>query len=199
MKKTFFFTCLSAAALSGCASTHKTAAVAAPSTNISYKIEVPAETPSPYQPLPTPYQTEVQPGQPIYTNPKIRVVTLAPHMENGRLFGPQTEYVVDETGHFNVDALRDGGAYAYIPAQNIEVPPGVGNPYTAPATQASNGTPQGSALENPTTLASVTITALTDPADKAKAEAMADAAGKAAVYDKSMSCWVLLPKGKGGM
>jgi hypothetical protein len=129
---------------------------------------------------------------PVYRNPKIAMVYLRAHQDaDGRLLGPQVMYQVADPGGWNVDAVDQGRAY--IPAVNLEIPPGQGSPYVVPASEVPP-TPARAALLDPALAGQVTFTGLMRREDQAQAEALARewAPGRAAAFDPEAG-WVLLP------
>lgn len=131
-------------------------------------------------------------GQPVYKNPKIQATTLNAYKdEKGRLFGPQMMWEVVEEGGFNPTALDANPDLAYIPPQNLVVPPGMGSPVSAVARRQAVTPRNRSILENRPD--QVTVTGLALRTDAAEAERMAAKSGKAAVYDSEVG-WLLVPK-----
>lgn len=132
-------------------------------------------------------------SRPLYNNPKIAKVILAPHIDkDGRMYGPQEMYQVAEEGGWNIDALEPG-ASGYIPSVNIEVPANIGNPVVAPARRAPD-LPAGSRhLAEEIDLSRVDVTGLFNESDRAQAEAMASAKGLNAEWDEELG-WILVPR-----
>lgn len=131
-------------------------------------------------------------GVPVYIPPKITATTLAPYVdEKGRLFGPQVMYEKVTEGKMNVDALQNPDL-AYIPQENLVVPPGMGNPVSSPAmmqkTQEASRLPSDAI--DPRDI--VVTGLLSKEANAAEAQRMATAAGRRAQFDPDLG-WVLLP------
>lgn len=131
-------------------------------------------------------------GVPVYVPPKIVKTVLAPYQdEKGRLFGPQVMYQEVQPGHMNVAALQNPDL-AYIPPDNLVVPPGMGNPVSAPAMQHA-------AVEAPRLPVDyidprdiLTTGLLSRAENRAEAERLAKAAGRRAVFDPDIG-WILVP------
>lgn len=129
---------------------------------------------------------------PVYIPPKIVKTVLAPYQdEKGRLFGAQEMYEVIEEGRLNPEALERPDL-AYIPPENLIVPPGMGNPVSAPAMdRAFQEAPRLPIdLIDPR---DITITGLLEQEEnRSRAQRMADASAKRAVFDPDLG-WVLVP------
>jgi len=137
------------------------------------------------------------PPQPVYRNPKIGVVYLRAYEDaQGRLLGPQIMYQVTDPGGWNIDAVQNGSGY--IPAVNVEAPPGTASAHAAPAREVK-APPLERPLLDPEEAARIVMTGLMRPEDRAQAEAMARAAGAGfvAVFD-SEAGWLVVPPGPKG-
>jgi hypothetical protein len=150
-------------------------------------VVAPAEAPPAAEPPPEPSRTES-----VYHNPKIGMVYLRAYQDAaGRLFGPQVMYQVTDPGSWNVDAIEQGKAT--IAAANLETPPDLDRPQIRPAREAPGPPPPGPLLD-PATAARTTITGLSRPEDKPRAEALAqEAGGHEAVFDDQVG-WLLVPR-----
>lgn len=131
-------------------------------------------------------------GVPVYTNAKIVQTVLAPYEdEKGRLFGPQVMYEKVSEGRMNPEALEHP-ELAYIPPDNLIVPPGMGNPVSGVAMQRA----AEEAPRMPTDLIDprdVVVTGLlSKEANRGEADRMASAAGRRAVFDPDIG-WILVP------
>ena len=131
-------------------------------------------------------------GMAVYTPPKIIKTELAAYEdEKGRLFGPQVMYEKIEEGRFNAAALQNP-ELAYIPQENLVVPPGLGNPTSAVAMQRV----AEEAPRLPTDYIDprdVLVTGLLGKdANRAEADRMAQAGGRRAVFDPDIG-WILVP------
>lgn len=137
-------------------------------------------------------QTPASQGTPVFLPPKITKTVLAPYEdEKGRLFGPQVMYQVVQEGHMNVNALQNPDL-AYIPPENIVVPPGMGNPVSTPAMQRAAEEAPRLSLDT-IDPRDVTVTGLLSKIEnRAEAERMAKAAGRRAVFDPDIG-WILVP------
>jgi hypothetical protein len=134
------------------------------------------------------------PPEPVYHNPKISVVYLRAYEDaQGRLLGPQIMYQVTDPGGWNIDAVQDGNGY--IPAVNVEVPPGMPSAYAAPAREVK-AAPLDRPLLDPEEAARIVLTGLMRREDRPQAEAMARAAGAGftAVFDPEAG-WLVVPPG----
>ena len=109
----------------------------------------------------------------------------------GGSFGPQVMYQVVQEGHMNVNALQNPDL-AYIPPENIVVPPGMGNPVSTPAMQRAAEEAPRLSLDT-IDPRDVTVTGLLSKIEnRAEAERMAKAAGRRAVFDPDIG-WILVP------
>lgn len=130
---------------------------------------------------------------PIYNNPRIAKVFLAPHIDkNGRLYGPQTMYQVADEGGWNLAALEPG-ASGYIPAANVETPANIGNPIAAPARVSPPLPSESKHLIDHIDPENVVITGLLAQSDQAQASTMASDKGLMAVWDEQLG-WLLIPR-----
>jgi len=131
-------------------------------------------------------------GMAVYTGPKIIRTELAPYEdEKGRLFGPQVMYQKVEEGRFNAAALQNP-ELAYIPQENLVVPPGMGNPASVVAMQrvAEEAPRMPTDYIDPR---DVMVTGLLGKdANRAEADRMAQAAGRRPVFDPDIG-WILVP------
>jgi len=137
------------------------------------------------------------PPEPVYRNPKIGVVYLRAYEDaQGRLLGPQIMYQVTDPGGWNIDAVQNGNGY--IPAVNVEVPPGTASAYAAPAREMK-APPLDRPLLDPEAAARIVMTGLMRLEDRPQAEAMARQAGAgfSAVFD-SEGGWLVVPPGRKG-
>jgi hypothetical protein len=128
----------------------------------------------------------------VYRNPKIAMVTLRAHQDaGGRLLGPQVMYQVVDPGGWNIEAVEQGRGY--IPSVNLEVPPGQGSPYQAPA-RGLVPLPADSPLLAPEAAAEIVITGLMRLDEQPQAEGLArgQVPGTKAVFDEQAG-WLLLP------
>jgi hypothetical protein len=136
--------------------------------------------------------TPVTSGVAVYTPPKIARTELAAYEdEKGRLFGPQVMYEKVEEGRFNAAALQNP-ELAYIPQENLVVPPGMGNPASAVAMQrvAEEAPRMPTDYIDPR---DVLVTGLLGKdANRAEADRMATAAGRRPVFDPDIG-WILVP------
>jgi hypothetical protein len=152
----------------------------------------PAAAPAP-SPPPAPLAASYpKDSTPVYRNPKIAVVYLRAHQDaDGRLLGPQIMYQVAEPGGWNVEAVDQGKAY--IPAVNLEIPPGQGSPYVVPAREIP-APPARAALLDPDLARRVVLTGLMRREDQPQAEAIARQTGPActAAFDPEAG-WIVLP------
>lgn len=131
-------------------------------------------------------------GVSVYTAPKIVKTTLAPYEdEKGRIFGPQQMYEIVSPGRLNPDALEQPDL-AFIPVDNLVVPPGMGNPVSGVAMEEA----YQEAPRMPIDIIDprdITVTGLLSrDANNAQAARMADAAKKRAVFDQDLG-WILVP------
>ncbi len=145
-------------------------------------------------PGPRPFARVAEPDavRAVYTPPKIVKTTLAAYEdEKGRLFGPQEMYEKVEEGRFNTAALENP-ELAYIPPENLVVPPGMGNPVSMPAMRhrAEEQPKLATDFIDPRDVAPTGLFARVD--DRAAAERMAERAGRRAVYDADLG-WLLVP------
>ena len=96
-----------------------------------------------------------------------------------------------EEGKFNADALQNP-ELAYIPQENMIIPPGMGNPVSAVAQQKR----AEEAPRMPTDMIDprdVVVTGLLGKeSNRGEAERMAAAAGRRTVYDPDLG-WILVP------
>ena len=130
--------------------------------------------------------------KPIYNNPKIAKVVLAPHIDkNGRLYGAQEMYQVADEGGWNIEALEPG-ASGYIPSVNVETPANVGNPIAAPARRSPPVPAESKNLIDQIDAENVVITGLLNQTDEAQAKNMAKEKGLLAVWDEQLG-WILIP------
>lgn len=132
------------------------------------------------------------PARAVYSPPKIVKTVLAAYEdEKGRLFGPQDMYEKVEEGRFNVAALENP-ELAYIPPENLVVPPGLGNPVALPVMRQR----AAEAGQLPLDLfdgREVVPTGLFSAGDnRAEAERLAARQGRRAVYDPDLG-WLLVP------
>ena len=130
---------------------------------------------------------------PVYTGPKIVQTVLAPYEdEKGRLFGPQVMYEKVTEGRMNPEALENP-ELAYIPPENLVVPPGMGNPVSSVAMQRQ----AEEAPRLPTDIIDprdILVTGLiSNEANRAEAERMAKNAGRRARFDPDIG-WILIPE-----
>lgn len=143
------------------------------------------------QPMPVATQP-VTSGIAVYTPPKITQTRLAPYEdEKGRFFGPQVMYEKVEEGKFNPAALENP-EMAYIPQENLVVPPGMGNSVSAVAMQrvAEEAPRMPTDYIDPR---DVMVTGLlAKEGNRAEAERMAAAAGRRTVFDPDIG-WILVP------
>jgi len=152
----------------------------------------PAPPAAPAPPPLAPAAVLPNPTAPVYRNPKIAMVYLRAHQDAaGRLLGPQVMYQVADPGGWNVEAVDQGRAY--IPAVNLEIPPGQGSPYVVPAREVPPA-PARAALLDPAQAGQITFTGLMRREDQARAEALARDAGsgRTAAFDPEAG-WILLP------
>ena len=131
-------------------------------------------------------------GVPVYIGPKITQTVLAPYEnEKGQLFGPQVMYEKVEEGRMNVNALQNP-ELAYIPQDNLVIPPGMGNPVSAAASQQA----AQEAPRLPTDYIDprdIVVTGLLGKdSNKPEAERMAVASNRRAVFDPDLG-WILVP------
>jgi hypothetical protein len=129
---------------------------------------------------------------PVYRNPKIAVVYLRAHQDAaGRLLGPQVMYQVAEPGGWNVEAVDQDKAY--IPAVNLEIPPGQGSPYVVPAREIP-APPARASLLDPDLARQIVLTGLMRREDQPQAEALARQTGPGctAAFDPEAG-WIVLP------
>jgi hypothetical protein len=145
-------------------------------------------------PLPSAPSIPLTPAAPeaVYRNPKIGLVYLRAHQDAaGRLLGPQLMYQVIDPGGWNVEAVEQGRGY--IPAVNVELPPGQGSPYAA-AARVLPPVADSSPLLDPAAAAGIVITGLMRRDDQAEAEGLArrQGTGSRAQYDEQAG-WLLLP------
>lgn len=131
--------------------------------------------------------------KPIYNNPKIAKVILAPHIDkNGRLYGSQEMYQVADEGGWNVEALEPGTS-GYIPATNVETPANIGNPVAAPARRSPPIPNESKHLVDEIDPENVVITGLLSQSEQTQANNMAAEKGMMAAWDEQLG-WLLIPK-----
>jgi hypothetical protein len=152
----------------------------------------PAAAPAPSPPPASLAARYPKDSTPVYRNPKIAVVYLRAHQDAaGRLLGPQIMYQVAEPGGWNVEAVDQGNAY--IPAVNLEIPPGQGSPYAVPAREVP-APPARAALLDPDLARQIVLTGLMRREDQPQAKELARQSGRdcTAAFDPEAG-WILLP------
>ena len=133
------------------------------------------------------------PDRPIYNNPKIAKVVLAPHIDkNGRLYGAQEMYQVADEGGWNLEALEPG-ASGYIPATNVETPANIGNPVAAPVRRSPALPAESQHMVDRIDPENVVITGLLSQTDQTQANTMAAEKNMQATWDDQLG-WILVPR-----
>jgi len=122
--------------------------------------------------------------------PKYKKVYLRGYKdEKGRAVSPQ-EIVQEVTpGGINPEAL-DNWDNSYIPAQNMEIPTGMGSPVAAIAPKVVSPDADSLATQNPE---DVEITGFYQERDRPVVQSIAEQKGKRAHFDSQLG-WVLLKK-----
>jgi hypothetical protein len=138
---------------------------------------------------------------PVYSSPKLVLVHLAAYInDKGEAFPETYKYVLEDGGHWNIDALNHPER-AYIPAENSLKPQAAPNVLwgtIAPGTVA----PPAPADQVPTRklfdMDQVRITGFFDRADEPKAREEADRLGgnfgtPVVIYDNDLG-WIIVPQ-----
>lgn len=171
--------------LVGCASTK-------PKPTITTVIAPAVTYSAPPTPRPSPSMVTTS-SDPVYINPKIRRVELAPYQdERGRLYSGQTVYEIEREGQWNVAALENPDR-AIIPPENIMPPPGYGSQVSRRAMQdatAVNGATAPLDTLDPREIVPLGLFSRSE--DAVQARRMAAARGMVAEYDTEIG-WFLRP------